>query len=772
MKRLLSARPVVRRGIAVGALAASLLANNLGCEMVQPSLPDNGNRNTVADLEFLGEVTFPTGFTFDNTEVGGLSGIVFDQANSTMTTGAYVALSDDRSNARYYDLTIDLSDGSLDDGDVVFTGVTNLLDTDGQPFAANALDPEGLALTGNNTLYVTSEGDVNADPQIDPFVREYDRNGSVIAELPVPQVFLPGFVGGDPTADPVGPRNNLVFESATLTIDESILYTATENALFTDGPASTVDSASPARILAYGPDRQPLAQYIYEVDELPSAPIPPDAFATNGLVDLVAIDDQGTLLSMERAFAVGVGNEVKLFEVTTRGAVDVSSFDGIDGLEADPVAEKREIFDLSSLGLTLDNLEGMTFGPKLPDGRASLILVSDNNFNPNGQFTQFLAFAVDIAQVPVAQPAVETDRVLDDLATVPAGEFPGDSDDPAIWVHPTNPEASRVLGTLKQGGLGVADLNGHTLQLINPAGSSFNNVDVIYDYAFTDGTTSDIAIVSDRFLDTVAVFAIGADGTVDPTAITGQVPETIFGVDDAEATAYGLAAYTSPDTGKHYVFVTQSDGNQIAQLELVPGDGTVDGVVVRRLEAPVPAGADPADGQTEGVVADPDLGVVHIAMEEGIGILTFDAEPDGGTDFELLYDAADELLVPDIEGLDLYLGAGTSGYIVASSQGDSTFHVWQRDGDRDYVGSFAVGANDALGIDATDESDGLDIVSAPLGGSFPKGLIVVHDGQNQPQFTNVDGDEIENASTNFTFVSWAEVAHRAGLDIDTSRPAR
>jgi hypothetical protein len=36
----------------------------------------------------------------------------------------------------------------------------------------------------------------------------------------------------------------------------------------------------------------------------------------------------------------------------------------------------------------------MTFGPELPDGRRTLVLVSDDNFSET-QVTQFLAFAVD-----------------------------------------------------------------------------------------------------------------------------------------------------------------------------------------------------------------------------------------------------------------------------------------------------------------------------------------------------------------------------------------
>ena len=100
---------------------------------------------------------------------------------------------------------------------------------------------------------------------------------------------------------------------------------------------------------------------------------------------------------MERSFSVGVhgtGNEIKLYEVALPGATDV---DGVASLA--PVlgsirpAQKTLLFDLGTLGIPLDNVEGMTFGPDLPDGRRSLIMVSDNNF-AGTQFTQFLLFAV------------------------------------------------------------------------------------------------------------------------------------------------------------------------------------------------------------------------------------------------------------------------------------------------------------------------------------------------------------------------------------------
>jgi myo-inositol-hexaphosphate 3-phosphohydrolase len=728
------------------------------------SAPGGGElapRRVVTGIEPLGEAVVPTGTEFDGTVVGGLSGITYDAESQH-----YLAVSDDRTDARFYGLDIDLSDEALDDGDVRFTSVTPLLDASGQPYAPLSLDPEGIALTGEGTVFISSEGDVSQ--LISPFVDEFSLDGAHLRSMEVPEVFAP-------TADGVsGPRNNLVFESLTLSPSGTALTTATENALFQDGPEATVGNGSVSRVLVLDPaSGEAVAQYGYPTEAVATEPVPPDAFATNGLVELLALDDQGSFLALERSYSAGVGNGIRLFQSWSGGSVEVSTVESLDGLEVDPPLSKDLVLDFAELGITLDNCEGMTFGPTLADGRSTLIAVSDNNFSDT-QFTQFLAFALDIEEIPVVAADVETPPVLDDLGTVPQGARAGDSDDPAIWVHPTRADRSLVIGALKEGGLQATDLSGRLRQHLAPLGVSYNNVDVIYDFPLGRWRTIDLVVASDRTNDTVALFTVdGRSGRIRPFR-WALVPPTIFGVDDGEATAYGLAAYTSP-TGRSFVFVTQASGNQIAQLELTTDRfGRIVVEEVRRLEAPVGDG-EVEDAQSEGVVADPDLGIVYVAMEDGAGILTFGAEPDDPTEPELFYDSADELLVPDLEGLDLYLGAGSSGYLVASSQGDSTFHLWERDGDRAYLGRFSVGGPSLLGfggVDATDESDGLDIVSAPLGRRYPDGLLVVHDGQDRPQFTNVDGDELENAATNFAYVSWAELADALDLIVDTTRPVR
>lgn len=715
------------------------------------------SRQRVTDVDLLGEVNFETGYSFDQTIVGGLSGLTYDPAEDV-----YYALSDDRSQngpARFFTVQIDLADGRLDEGDVTFLGVTTLTDASGMPYPELSLDPEGIALTSRGTLFIASEGDAAAEPPIDPFVNEYSLTGALLRELPVPDKYLP-----DP-ANGRGIRNNLAFESLTLSPAEGFLYVATENALAQDGPAADLEQESLSRVVKYDlAAGQPIEEYVYVTDPVAEPPIPADNFRTNGLVELLAIDDHGTALALERSFSAPVGNTVRLFEARMQGALDVSGADDLmweeeeAPFEIDPPIAKRLLVDLAELGVIPDNLEGMAFGPLLPDGRQSLILVSDNNFN-EFQTTQFIALALTLEPIGVAQPALETPGAVDE-EDAPADTIAGDSDDPAIWLHPTDPAQSLVIATLKDGGLVVFDLEGQFLETIAPeeyGGFRYNNVDLLYDFEL-DGQPVDLVVLSDRENDTLAVYQIDPDNRRLADVTAPDILETIFGVDDGSQTAYGLATYTSPLTGVPYTFVSQADGNQIAQLELLDnGSGQVQATLVQTMTLPVPTG-DPEDSQAEGMVVDRELGFLYVAMEDGLGILKFRAEPGAGEDGpEPVRVFNNEFLLPDVEGLTIYYGPEGSGYLLVSSQGDSTFAVFERSGDNAYLGSFTIGDNGS--IDQVNESDGADLLNVALGPGFPSGLLVVQDGANDPQFVTQDDEELENRSTNFKFVPWENVAN-------------
>ncbi len=86
---------------------------------------------------------------------------------------------------------------------------------------------------------------------------------------------------------------------------------------------------------------KPEAEFLYETDPVAAPPIPADQFSTNGLVELLALDNSGTLLALERSFSVGVGNNIKLYEVRLQGATDISGVDSVDGLEVEAVAQEK-----------------------------------------------------------------------------------------------------------------------------------------------------------------------------------------------------------------------------------------------------------------------------------------------------------------------------------------------------------------------------------------------------------------------------------------------
>jgi hypothetical protein len=383
--------PMKRLGVALLVVAASAIAlvTTGGGVVAKPKLPAE---RSIVGFEFLGEVSLPTGASFEGTEVGGLSSIVYDDKR-----GNYYAISDDPGiidPVRYYTLRIDVADGRLGEGDIEIIDVTTVLDGSGAPFQPNSLDPEGIAMGHSGQLFVSSEGITVATPPVDPFIRRYNLNGRETAEVPVDDKFLPDGSGT------FGVRQNLGFESLAVTPDDKRLFTATEAALAQDGPAADVGQTSLARMIEYDVGkRRALAEFVYVTDPVAEPPDPPDAFRVNGLVELLPIDNAGTQLAMERSFSVGAGNTVKLYEARAQGATDVSGFNDLfdentgTTVPFQPV-DKRFLLDFGDF-VVPDNLEGLAFGPDLPDRRKLLIVVSDNNFAPS-QVTQFIALAVSL----------------------------------------------------------------------------------------------------------------------------------------------------------------------------------------------------------------------------------------------------------------------------------------------------------------------------------------------------------------------------------------
>ncbi|WP_419756872.1 phytase [Anabaena sp. FACHB-595] len=744
---------------------------------------------TITELEFQGQTTFPTGFIPTgaagavnglSVPVGGLSGVTYNAANNR-----YYAISDDRSQfapARFYTFT--------SNGGVTFTDVTTLKDSNGDTFPLNSLDPEGIALTNNGTVFISSEGEANpsAGRVTNPFIKEFSlTTGQEVRSLFVPTKFLPivqdtnnnGIVDAGDTQTS-GVRNNLAFESLTITPDQKTLFTATENALLQDGVRASLTSGSRSRILQYNlVSGQPEKEYLYITDAIAASPNPTTGFSDNGLVDLLAIDNRGTLLAVERSFAQGVGNTIKIYEISLQGATDISTINSLDSLNPTEFAtiqpaQKRLLLNLNDLNLPngTDNIEGISFGPTLADGSQSIVLVSDNNFSGT-QFTQILTLSAEI--VPTVTPTVETrpDLLDDDNPSIPVIDQNADADDPAIYVNATNPDASLVITSVKNAGLRVYDLSGNLLQSVNPGGIRYNNVDLQYGFQL-GGQSIDIAVASDRQNDKLVFFKINPNPTT-PGQYLENITDSNLGTlfqgapfaapySSSSRSAYGLALYRSPITNDYYVFVNRRQTGDIAQFKLIDqGNGKIGTQLIRQFTIPTDAGIDP---QTEGMVVDQETGFLYIG-QENVGIWKYEAEPNRGNTGRLIdtiKDLGGSYLTDDVEGLTIYYGENGTGYLLASSQGENTFVAYTREGNNDYVGSFGVGNNGA--IDSVQESDGADVVNVPLGANFPFGLFVTQDGDNQPA-NIVDG---ENVNANFKLVPWENIANAFSqpLDIDTT----
>ncbi|MFY7865942.1 esterase-like activity of phytase family protein [Roseateles sp.] len=370
-------------------------------------------------LSYIGQQIVESGRSYAGTTVGGLSGIDYNAA-----TGRYLAISDDRSSinpARFYELSLDISkfqrSATANSAGVSFNAVTTIVNIDGKPFAANQVDPESLRLdAARNRIYWSNEGQRAAAGFQDPTVRSMNLDGSYAGAFSIPERFKPSGSNSGLNAGDRGIYNNLAFESLTLSKDGKTLWTATENALSQDDLPATVGKGSNARLLSFDLSTGKAgAEYVYQVDAVALPPTPAGGFATNGLTELLALDDR-QFIAIERSFSAGAvtpgtspsgnptGNTIRLYYVDARQATDVSGLDSLKG-ETFTAMSKELLLDLSSLknddgsALALDNIEGITLGPVI-DGKQTLILVSDNNFGAT-QFTQFVALSI---QAPVPEP--------------------------------------------------------------------------------------------------------------------------------------------------------------------------------------------------------------------------------------------------------------------------------------------------------------------------------------------------------------------------------
>lgn len=352
-------------------------------------------------LRLIGQIALPTGTMFKSVEFGGISGIDRD------ANGTYWVISDDRGGERgmprFYNLSLNYDTSG-------FKGVTinsqrNMQRPDGSALSRTepTVDPESIRVAPNGNLYWSSEGNwsTNAATRYQPFVQEMRTDGTFVREFNTPAMY--NYV--DNTTS--GGRNNKLFEALTVSPNGTV-WTANEDALIQDGPASTLNAGSVIRVTRLDPaSGNAIAQYAYQLPSIPIDAAPGTRFGPdNGLSELLALSDTH-FIAVERAFAPGVGNTIRLVLSDIVGATNVLNDSSL--VSASYTSMSRELLlemAITYQGIILDNIEGISWGETFANGNRTLILVADNNFSRN-QTTQFIALELvaEMAYKRVTSPS-------------------------------------------------------------------------------------------------------------------------------------------------------------------------------------------------------------------------------------------------------------------------------------------------------------------------------------------------------------------------------
>ena len=285
---------------------------------------------------------------------------------------------------------------------------------------------------------------------------------------------------------------------------------------------------------------------------------------------------------------------------------------------------------------------------------------------------------------------------------------PGKADEVAFWTHPKTPSKSVIIGNDKSasGALYVYDLEGNlidrSVHINRPTG-----VSVRYNIRLNTGTY-DVVGCAFRSTNEIKIFAINPE-TRNLRDITS--PEGI--PTGFEKDSYGFCLYKREQDGQLFAFVTRKENDNIHQILLEDdGTGKIKGRVLRSF------GKSNMKSFVEGMVADDDYGYLYCA-DEDYAILKFYADPNIKKGPFIGAFGVKDGIQGDREGLALYKTPHGKGYLIVSSQGDSTFKIYQRGGNNKFVKS--------AGLRGVRRTDGIAVTSLSIPPMYPSGAIAAHD---------------------------------------------
>lgn len=298
--------------------------------------------------------------------------------------------------------------------------------------------------------------------------------------------------------------------------------------------------------------------------------------------------------------------------------------------------------------------------------------------------------------------------------TIVTQKTPNDTDDPAIWVNPTNPDESLIIGTDKQedtGGLYAYNLKGEIVNKIVPLNRP-NNVDVIYGFDY-NGKKIDIAITTERKTNKIRIISLPDFKLIDNGGIE------VF-VGEAQRDPMGIALYKG-NNEEVYVIVGRKEGTSgeyLHQYLLEEKEGKIEAKLVRKF------GNYSGKKEIEAIAVDQELGYIYYS-DETIGVRKYFADPEKGNEEIAFFGQKD--FKRDNEGIAIYKTNATDGYILISDQQANYFNVYKREGEKDNVNEHKIIARIPT---STIECDGADAINLNFNSTFPKGFLVAMSNGN------------------------------------------
>lgn len=334
-------------------------------------------------LKFVDEYVIQDSIIFNNTIVGGISGIDFKNHQ-------YYMVIDDARKPRVLVGNIKIEQDKIEA--VKFDNVIQLNDTTINFYKENALDLESIFIDDLERINLVSEGKIYKGK--DPSVFTIDKKGAFVESYSIPNYFKAN--------SKAKPKHNGAFEGSTKSFDNKGFWVAMEAPIQSDGEEPTFHKTqSPIRITYFDNQaKKAIKQFAYQLEKIDKP-----AKGNINLNGVTAILEyaENQFFVIERIYQSGYGshgNTVRIFKaIIDKNSTNTLNIQSLKETSYIPL-KKELLFDFESIKKELtdeiiDNIEGITFGPKLSNGNQSLVLVSDDNFQVYGkQINQFVLLEI------------------------------------------------------------------------------------------------------------------------------------------------------------------------------------------------------------------------------------------------------------------------------------------------------------------------------------------------------------------------------------------